>query len=520
MGQSHKLKVEMLEKIIVVLVIVAAVFFAKFPTLYNALHTPAGYWFPKQTSWFDAWDTNVQVSYIRYGQRRGLLLENTYTTIPHAPVFIYQFYTGLGVINRLLRLDPFVLFHLSSIVTSVFLLLISYFVVRVFIKDRFLRISTFFVIALGAGFGWFPSVGHSADTQVAGFTMINAFERGHDALSTLLLLSCLTLYFLFISKGKKRYLFGALLSSFASITIHPPLVALYASIGGFESFVQFISKKRFIAFIFPIMNIVFFGIYYFFMLAKLVNNPGFSGVVGQQLFSLDSFSIAAGFGVISIFITWMSVFSKYSLEEVEYLKLFFFIQLFLAFSPFGFHLYFVKGLHVWGVILAFFGIEELITRRNIQKAVIIIVLCLSFITRFYIFNRILNPNKNNSFFFLTSVEGDALNFFSAVAPDSGVLSLYRMGNYIPAFSDARVYYGHRFQTPNSTEALQAAQLFYTSTDQDDQREFLKSNHIQYVYYGLEEIQLRSDTRLATANPFPYFSSVYTNGPIIVYKVAD
>lgn len=506
------------ESLIVAAVIFIAIFFAKFPTLYNWLNTPKGYWFPKQTSWFDAWDINFQVSYIRFGQRRGVLLENTYTTALHKPVFIYQYYTILGVVNRFLHLDPFLLFHLSSVITSVILILVCWYIVRLFFQESVFRIASFAVLVLGGGAGWLPVFGISADTNLAGFTMLYAFERGHEALITLLLLLSFAFIFQYLTSQKKKYIYWLLIASFLAISIHPPFAALLFLVGILAGFWQLKRAGRFTLFIYPILLVVIFAIYYLAVLSKLVGNPGFSGVVGQSLFSVDSLFLATGFGIISIFLFWMLLFSKEGKVAVTYLRLLFITQLFLLLSPLGFHLYFAKNLYTWGAILGFYGIKEFIKKKKRQIQVIIFLVAFSLITRIYIFDQLLHVNRNNPFFFLTKQEGEAINFMSKLPADSGVLSLYRIGNYIPAFSDLRVYYGHNFQTPNSKEKRELAQKFYLQQNEKTQLEFANTNNIHYVYYGLEEANLRKNANLATANPFPRYPVIYQNEKVTIYTL--
>src|SRR3989338_3713186 len=92
------------EAITVVLIIFLAIFTSKYPTLHNALNTPKELFFTKQVSWFDAWDINAYVSYLRYGQNQGVLLENSYTLDPHQGVFVFQTYTLLCVLNLFIHL--------------------------------------------------------------------------------------------------------------------------------------------------------------------------------------------------------------------------------------------------------------------------------------------------------------------------------------------------------------------------------------------------------------------------------
>ncbi len=213
------------------------------------------------------------------------------------------------------------------------------------------------------------------------------------------------------------------------------------------------------------------------------------------------------------------IFSRNTSDEYIFAKLIFIIQLAFLYLPFGFHLYFVKGLYIWGAILAFFAIKELITDKGWYLRIITAVILLSLISRLYVFNILMQSMVENSFFFLRADEGKALEYMSSLPKDSGVLSLYRIGNYIPAFSDARVYYGHKFQTPQAGEKLNIAKHFYLSDDEKLQREFLKLNNIQYIYYGLEEAKVRQDAKLDIKNPFPDYPILYQNDSSIIYAAS-
>jgi hypothetical protein len=214
------------------------------------------------------------------------------------------------------------------------------------------------------------------------------------------------------------------------------------------------------------------------------------------------------------------IFSPEKKEEILLVKLFFLTQIVLIFSPFNFSLYFVKGLHVWGVILGFLAIKEIFSKRQHQLTVALTVLFISLITRIQIFDQLMHVNKNNSFFFLTKEEGQALSFMEKMPVDSNILSLYRMGNYIPAWTDNRVYYGHNFLTPDSKEKLAEAKSFYTSMEEKKRDEFLVRNNIRYIYYGIEEQNIRTKDKLPADNPFTSYPVVYNSPPIIIYKVGS
>lgn len=509
------------EGLIVAAIIFVAIFFAKFPTLYHWLNTPQGLWYPKNTSWYDAWDTNSQVSYLRWGQSHGLALQNTYTTIPHTPVFVYQFYTGLGVLNRILNMDPFVLYHIASVSMGVLLLVVCYKVVKVFISDLVFQLSAFTIIALGGGLGFLPWFTFAADDKIAGFTLVNALERGHDALSTLLLLITFTSIFLYYKTHINKYIFIAALSGLFSMTVHPPLIIMYPVIAFFAFLMDFMKTKKRSLIILPILWVLGGIIYYFAVLKELILSIGFSGMVSQSVFDADTLSLVLGFGLLTPFIFW-TLISNTSDEnqDLVFVKLFFLLQVVCLFLPFGFHLYYVKGMIVWAVILGIMGIKFIIKGDKLQRIIVTAVVCLSLGLRLRIFGILMDPPLPNAFFFLQKPEGEAISFISKLPKGSAILSLYRIGNYIPAFSDNIVYYGHKYQTPDAEETLKNAQYFYTSMNKDERDNFLKDNRINYIYYGLEEKELRKKLKLEVENPFKDHKTIYENDLATVYEVKE
>jgi hypothetical protein len=73
------------------------------------------------------------------------------------------------------------------------------------------------------------------------------------------------------------------------------------------------------------------------------------------------------------------------------------------------------------------------------------------------------------------------------APGSLVLAGVTVGNRIPAFADARVVYGHPFETPNAlAEKALMESLFAASTDLVGAKAILEARQIDFVYYGPEE----------------------------------
>jgi len=502
-----------LEPVLVALIIFSAIFLSKYPTLYHFQHQPENLFFSGQASWFDAWDINSYVSYIRYGQRNGVMLKNTYTTVPHQPVFVFQTYTLLGVLNRYIRLDPFLLFHLASVLTGILLMLSIYLILGAVFPEFYKRLASFIIIVLGGGLGWLNNT--AADYRIAGFTLVDPLERPHNALSTLLLLSSVYLFAYFLEKGRLEYFIYSLFSAFILFTIHPPLALLSVLI--YIAGLFFLSQRvnRFKRFMLLSLLLLAYIAYFFLLLHRFLSNGGFKGLVVQTIWQPDLLSIIFGFGLLSIGIL-TAILVKEKNISYKIIKIAFILHLILAFSPLGFHMYFFKGVFIWGVILGVLGMEGI--SKNFLPYWLLLVLSLSLPSRLQIFKILRSPNYSNQFYYLQKIEGQSLKQLVTLPKDSSVLSLYRIGNYIPAFTDSRVFLGHSIQTPDFNQKLQLAEKFYLTDDGNFQSSFLKDNRIDYVYVGLEEELLRKNNRLLLFSTPDFLKPVFRLNGIALYKV--
>src|SRR3989344_3358159 len=268
MGRIKKLT----ELFLVSLLIFLGIFLSKYPTLHNYLNTPAGKFFPGNTSWFDAWGINTYVSYIRYGNKNGIMLENTYTTVPHQKAFVFQVYTFLGILNRYLKLNHFFLFHLASLAAGIILMLVIYISSRVFFISAFDRITALAVIVLGGGFGWLPGMTKSADYRLAGFNLIDPLERPHNAMTTMFLVAEITLLSKYIKTGKSYFLLLSVFAAFFKFMIHPPLALLSLLIyaGSYVCFRLKINLKKYLIYVLALFAA--YSIYYLLFLNPFLSN--------------------------------------------------------------------------------------------------------------------------------------------------------------------------------------------------------------------------------------------------------
>lgn len=491
------------------------IFLTKFPVLYHYLSPPIGYIPVKQASWFDAWDVNAYVSYIRYGQNYGMILENTYTTIPHQGVFVFQLYTFLGVINRFFQLDPFLVFHLASIAVNIFLTTTAFFLVRQFVENKKDRIPVVLMIFLGGGLGFIPQfLNKSAEIVTPDFNFVKPFNIPHDGLSILLTIYSLGLFYRFFKISQKRDMVLAVLAGIGSAIFHPYKLLWLVLIGIITSVINRNQFKTLITY--PLSLIALFLIYFPFALYPFINSAGFAGIANEKFININPVGLLLGLGFLIIPAAWGMFNTDTEKEKIKFLGTILIVQLILLFTPFAFARQFIPTIFVWVTLLAYFGIKDMLIKYS-YRPVLWIGVFLCAISPVYIFINLFTIKPTNQYYFLTKPEGEMIEKMTMLPKQSGILSLYRIGNYLPAMTDNKVYFGHYYQTPDSINTLKKAEGFYYRLNETEQKTFLKENRIDYIYYGLEEAKVRGIFSLKTDNPFQYFKIVYQVGPIILYS---
>jgi len=99
--------------------------------------------------------------------------------------------------------------------------------------------------------------------------------------------------------------------------------------------------------------------------------------------------------------------------------------------------------------------------------------------------------------------------------DAAILSMYKSGLYLPAYTGNRVYVGHWSETLNFNEkAALAERILYSPGSEVAARDFLKDNRIAYIYFGAFE-KMRGRFSLEHA---PFLQEIYNRRGVSIYKV--
>ena len=119
--------------------------------------------------------------------------------------------------------------------------------------------------------------------------------------------------------------------------------------------------------------------------------------------------------------------------------------------------------------------------------------------------------KKNQWFYLQQQAKQAFLFLEA-RKENGVLAAYTLGNYIPAWTGKKVYFGHWAQTPKAQEKWRKLNDFYSGKySKKEAEKFLQENKINLVIYGEEE---RSIGKLK----YSFLKNLYKNEKVQIYGI--
>lgn len=221
----------------VLLISVIALALAFAPALWGRALAPRGFVFSSFVYVYD--DCFTYLAKMRTGYEGRWLYSNLYTTEPHRPAALFEFYLALGHLCRLTGLGLTLMYHLARLAGAIALLACWDRLLRLWDFAGRERVMAFFIGVFGGGIGWLYWA-TSYDTnpmefwlhEAHGFSQILVFA--HFAWSGALMLTGLAgLTKLFAAPRVSGWALARLgLAMFLMTWIHPRLVLNIAAIGG------------------------------------------------------------------------------------------------------------------------------------------------------------------------------------------------------------------------------------------------------------------------------------------------
>ena len=478
-------------------------FIYQYPNIAPFSNVPNDYVYLGQNSYFDPWDVNLYVSAIRYGQNGELLLPNLYTSLPNQPVAIYSVLTSIGFMFK--SVNPFLVFHVSSLATGVILLIGMFFLILKLKFSFYKALFLTFLISLSGGFGFLFQKTQIADISNSAFTFYSTFQKAHEAIGVGGYLFALTFAYFFFEERKIQYVVISCASLLLTALIYPYFIAVFLLTTAFYYFFSGRKKGDFWIFIISIPSILVAV----FSAGQFLINPTF-GNVGANL-STDIVQFLLGYGVLIPLFVYL-LFQKKRSNLTIFLSLWFLVTFFLSLVPFGPGKIFLRGSFFPLVILGLLSLELLVRKyKKLDPAVFYTVFVVFLVgTSFFIFySRISNSYTKNPWTYMDMKDYrifETLNRYTQ--KDSTVLTFYRLSNQIPAFTHNRVYFGHFLQTPDADSTLRQAATFVGDNGLiEDKRKFIKSKNVNFIIWGDEEKALLTSKNNKNNEVVKYLESI-------------
>ncbi|MEW6718659.1 MAG: hypothetical protein AB1345_14305 [Chloroflexota bacterium] len=165
----------------------------------------------------------------------------------------------------------------------------------------------------------------------------------------------------------------------------------------------------------------------------------------------------------------------------------------LLFVPIGLQRRLMLGLYVPLVGLGAVGVESLSAGSEPRFRRLAVGVCLlSFLTNVVVMSAgFYGAKRREAQVYLSRGEMQALSWLGEhTSPEALVLASPSTGLFVPAYSGRRVVYGHPFETVNADAEEAAVRSFFEGGwDEEEDRDFLLSRGVDYIFIGPREAEL-------------------------------
>jgi hypothetical protein len=258
-----------------------------------------------------------------------------------------------------------------------------------------------------------------------------------------------------------------------------------------------------------------------FYLWQLYQNTAFNLVYNVKLPTPNATQLLVGYGIFSPILILQVLGGKRDPKRV-FLNIWFFLSVGLSFLPFGFARFFLKSLFAPAVLLTLLFLPRLNKNMRITENIAVCLLLFFVLpTSIYMnYGRFVQTKNLSEWVYITNEQRASLSFLDKDDfRNKGLLSLYKMGNLIPANTNMKVYFGHFLQTPMASDKLRKAVAFYTKALNDkDAKTFLENEKIQFVYFGVEEQKLSKQFIKSDDLDYNFLERIYQSQNIVIYQM--
>ena len=466
-------------------------------------------------------DGNSYLAKMRQGWNGSWQFTLPYTAEAGEGRFLFLFYLALGHIARLTQIPLVLAFHLARLVGVIALLWALFQFCKGFFSEHSWRLLAFAWTAFGSGMGWL-AVFFGAFTPdlwvVEAFPFLSGYATPHFAVGLALQLILLNpVLFKKIDLTAVILLSGLALA----LAVIMPFGAVIVGVMWMGVFLWQLIVGENVRDLFWRLGAIGLGsgplsVYY---LWTAQNHPVLSGWNALNLTpSPPLWELLIAFSPAILFVLpGVGSLGQRRAPHTRILIVWFILGFVLLYAPFDLQRRLITAFYVPIAVLAVIGMMVVVEwKAQIKKPLIIAVLISSLLTNFLVIASAVDAivGKSTSIY-LYREEFEAYSWLAEMtAPGSIVLAMPQHGLRIPAFSDARVLYGHPFETVNAEVQRELVLGFAKGNVTVEQINMtLKQSMLQYILVGPPEPL--GDLGFQYGNPS---EAVYSSGEFHIYRL--
>lgn len=517
-----------MDKFSLILIILIA-FLAQIPLIVLLASSPAGSISLGGSPLLSPSDINVYFSAMKEGALGHWLYTNNFTTIDNAKSLIFPLYIFLGHISGWTKIAPSIIFILAQFFSAIVVLTSIWFLGSSFFSGKKQRLLYFFTALFVTGYGWLilllintvPFLNFAKNICSGRCFSIDLWT--HDAtvfplLSTvphitltagLIVLTVLTAARYLSSQGRKSGFFLIILPTLIGLLSAYHLLIIIA-FNFLLIIINLKTIKKYKALVISTLLVVIRAIY---LSNSLNTNASFSNWLAASHVNSPLFpSFLIGWGALFL-AGFFGIFLLPKTKLSALVKMITFLTVFFALIPSPIARNFVLTTPIFLAIFATFGLISLPIKKTFSRIVIILVI-LATIDSLFIYTGSVSVSKqlkdDSSFglFFISKGEKEGLDWLAANSKENeGVITTYRLGNIIPAYSGNKVFWGHWSQSGREENQYK----YYFVTGEKNQKEVLKFLQDNSLYWVITPSGTKIENR-------PYLKLAFSNGALSIYKV--
>jgi hypothetical protein len=495
----------------------------------------------------DSDDFHSYLAVMRQGIEGARRFTSLYTPEPHRKVWIHTLYILLGHLVRLTGLPVLVVYHSARTVCGLLLLLVVDRFASLFLEQPPVRWTTFLLVALSSGLGWLTEIlwptlpGGISPIDfwlVDGYTFLAILTFPHFTLAWTALLAAFWSALSYLDQPRRRYLLIGGIAALIATNIHPTLALMMGSVLAAYGVVLWLVERRF-----PGRWVISglpiglgAGVIVVYLLLAFRADPVLASYGQAIMQSPPPLYYVVGYGLVGplAVVGGVDVVARRD-RRGGFLIIWVAAAFVLAYAPLNMQRRLVESVHIPLCLLAAVGLHSRVlpalarsrlaqrlarlgyAKQRTTWLVRSLLIVLTWLSSLYLVgSACMAVAARPPDLFHSADQIAAFDWLrDNMDQDDVLLSAYRTGNLVPAWTARRVFVGHWSESVNWPEREAQLRDFFNNATADSWRlDLLHQHGITHVHFGPEEQTLGEfDPAMVS-----YLQEEYAVGEVVIYAV--